>query len=94
MNAVTIERWAVVPAGHYDAYTAPELVKLALNGNVTGHPSFVDGSNITTSAIKGRDGEHILTKNTTYALGTPHPDYEKQFPNARARLLAQVDEQS
>ena len=85
-----IECWGIVPNG--DVYTAPERQSFSLKGFVFNHPRFPDGDDITTSAIKSVSGtiEEVLvytTSGSVYKLGDPDPRYEKQFPNAKERIL-------
>lgn len=70
-----------------DLYKAPEtLVKLA--GNVYGSPNFADGTFIYTSRIVDVKNELVYTASgSVYELGAASPEYEKEFPNARERLL-------
>lgn len=86
MNKIRLENWAVVYSG--SPYQAPELQIPRLVGNVFGHPSFEDGEMVTTSSIKRKDGECIVTNSGSYyTLGGIDPEYEKQFPNAKQRLM-------
>jgi hypothetical protein len=74
-QTATLERWAVEAQG--SPYTAPEAWILCLRGRVYGHPSKTDGKNIVTSPIEapGEEVGTVVTKNTIYNLGEPHPDY-------------------
>lgn len=80
-----LDKWYVTSFA--TPYSAPETVHPYLSGVVTGHPMKMDGDRITTSPICGlRDGR-IVTLNREYELGDPDPEYEKQFPNCKAKLL-------
>ena len=77
-----LDRWAVVqpPAVKGQEYMAPEL-RVFLNGcrltgYVTRHPSLPDGP-ITTSRLVAIDVKEKVarTKNTTYRLADPDPDF-------------------
>ena len=88
MNPIKINRWIIVFPEHISPYTAPELITQHLNGDVVGHPKFEDGKNITTSPIVGSEGIYVKTQSgSLYELIDPHPDYEKQFPDAKNRLF-------
>ena len=81
---IRINNWSIVG----DTYSAPELQRLCLKGEVYGHPRIEDGEMVKTSSIKGLDGEHIISySGTKYQLGSVDPDYEKLYPGAKERLL-------
>ncbi len=83
-----LENW-VVTFRQEDPYRAPEA-KQCLHGNVYGHPDHLDGEEVTTSRIVATDDKFVTTSSgSKYELGAVYPDYEKQFPNARERLLNQ-----
>ena len=82
-----LENWSVVFSDN-DPYLHPELQTLSLCGNVFNHPRFKDGKRVTTSSIKGFDGELIMTSSgSKYELGEIDPEYEKLYPDAKNRLL-------
>lgn len=86
-----IENWAIVTRP-LNPYQAPEQC-LAVSGEVYDNPKFKQGEQITTSVIKSFDCENqlVTTKSgSVYELGVAHPDYEKEFPNARARLFKEI----
>jgi len=62
-------------------------------GNVYNNPRFKDGDFIHTSELKGWDAENkaVITRNSKYILGEPMADYEKQFPDAKNRLIAVLE---
>jgi len=72
-NEVIIQNWRVVMGG--DAYTPPECRTIKLNGEVYNHPSFPDGSNVTTSRIEKVEGRRVKTYSRWYNLGDPDPEY-------------------
>lgn len=86
-----IENWSVVNVT-LSPYSAPETGQPSLQGMVFGHPRFVDVTHITTSMIVGKNQENeILTKSgSAYVLGEIDPNYEKQFPDAKNRLLGSL----
>lgn len=84
-----LENWSIGYYSH-EATLAPELRRAALQGKVYGHPRFVDGENITTTAIKELIDEDKIktTSGSIYELGKVDPQYEKEYPDARNRLIA------
>jgi hypothetical protein len=91
MSNVRIENWAVVAKRGESDMSGPS--KIHLRGVVSGHPSYPDGSEITTSLIVHRHGNSFVTSNGThYELGTVHPDYGAQFPNADLGLYQRFPE--
>jgi hypothetical protein len=62
-------------------------------GNVYDNPRFKDGAFIHTSELQGWDAENkvVITRNSKYILGEPMADYEKQFPDAKNRLIAVLE---
>jgi hypothetical protein len=86
-----LENWSLVYT-EADPYHAPELCLPHLHGIVHGHPAIADGEEITTSSVRGKRGEALVTRNSVYELGTIDPAYEKQFPDAKKRLLDNLQE--
>ena len=74
-KTVQIEYWAVVSDNPKDVHIAPERRKRHLTGEVYGHPSFKDGDVISTGTLVSSSERTASTKETTYVLGEPHPDY-------------------
>lgn len=88
-----IENWAVVVDQSKHRYQAPEQWRYFLTGKVFDHPRFTDGETVTTTSITGkREGKVVTLSGSEYELGTPAPDYEKFFPNAKDRCLASLNE--
>ena len=88
----TLHDWAIVPSplGPYDP---PETVRQRLHGVVQGHERFEDGNQITTSIIKGKQGDAVVVASgNRYLLGEPSDDYERHFPNAKRRLFDSLPE--
>ena len=54
-----LENWSV--QADPDPYKAPEMKSSVLVGEVHGHPTYEDGSVITTSPIKSSDGWEVTT---------------------------------
>jgi hypothetical protein len=90
-----LENWSVVYDNNVDPYTAPELIRSVLQGNVYGNPKFDDGTFICTSSIVGKNNGDIITKSgSRYELGNVDPAYEALYPNAKRRFfksLCKVD---
>lgn len=87
-----IENWSVGRHPKSSPYQAPEYC-LAISGEVYDSPVFKQGEQITTNVIKNVDFENqlVTTKSgSVYELGAAHPDYEKEFPNARARFFKEI----
>lgn len=85
---VVITDWAVVYRPT-DPWTPPECRYQCLNGRVQNHPNHEAGKIVTTSPIKARRGQLVLTESgSIYELGEIRTEYEQQFPNAKERLLA------
>lgn len=78
-----LENWSLtLDPTEVDPYTPPELLNpvIRLQGEVHDHPSFDDGSRVTTSRVIELDLENLRearTKQTTYKLGSPDPEWVK-----------------
>lgn len=59
-----LRNWSVIEDD--DGYTAPELRRMVLIGEVYGHPKYKDGSMIKTSVVITSEGRTIQTKSGTY----------------------------
>jgi hypothetical protein len=81
--AYKLENWGITYSS--DPYTAPELREPQLVGDR-------GDKFVTTSKVLGKHGAYVVTQNSLYELGEPDPEYEKQFPNARARLFTTLAE--
>ncbi len=91
MSAAVLNNWALVGKRNSDSTGA--AVEIRLRGMVFGHASHPDGCEITTSRIKHRRGEELVTINGThYILGSVNPEYDARFPNAKAALLGRLPE--
>lgn len=89
-----LNNWSVT-SFEQDAYTAPELRRFHLQGNVIEHPDFEDDHHITTSRIVGKRGDCIVTRSgTIYELGNVDEKYEQLYPDAKRRLLSSLKEGS
>jgi len=91
---IRIENWAIVTDP--DPYVAPELRKHRLCGNVYNYPGREDGQEVTTSSIRDVDKNRgvVICGSREYLLGEPNSDYEKEFPNAKERILSQYREEA
>lgn len=84
-----LDNWSV-GSHKADSFLPPELKRPCLHGILTGHPKHADGTEVTTSAIIGVEGDYIKTSSgSLYELGTVDPQYEQLEPNARERLFTQ-----
>lgn len=89
---ILIANWMIV-CRPSNPWSPPESSFQCLAGYALNHPRHQSGKTVTTSAIKARRGEMILTTSgSLYQLGQAHSDYENRFPNARQRLLAALPE--
>lgn len=72
-----LENWSLILDEGESPYTAPELIKRRLQGNVYGHKAFNDGDPVTTSSLTVFDfkGLRAETKNTVYKLGKISEEY-------------------
>ena len=73
-----LENWTVESYGD----------NLYLWGFVYDHPSCHDGQHVQTTAIKGRQGECIVTKNTVYTLGKMSERQRKEDPHTVDNLYS------
>jgi hypothetical protein len=78
MSEFILREWSVVDL-NTDPYMAPELRRRSLSGRISGHPSFSDGTIVTTSSIIGSEGRRVRTSSgSTYILeGPPAEGYAK-----------------
>ena len=81
-----LDNWYVTVLPDGPVYIAPELFTRVLVGDR------YDGQK-RTSAIVGKtaDGK-VVTLNSLYILGEPHPTYEEAYPGARLALLNSLEE--
>lgn len=92
----TLEDWAFEehPATAGNAYLAPEQRVMCLTGRVFGNYRFIDGEPIITSRlICAVTDDVVQTMNSFYKLGKPAEEYERQYPNAKQRLIDQLRKQ-
>ena len=70
-----LKNWAVI-GKDWDGYTAPELRKIYLKGQVFDNPKFPDGSVVSTSHIVSSTGKAISTASgSVYFLEEPATEY-------------------
>lgn len=91
IKPIRIELWAF--GTNNDPYLAPELRFYFLSGYIYGHPHFDDGARIIcTSPIQSYDGIYIITRTgSRYLLGEVDPLYESEYPNAKERLIKNLE---
>ena len=87
-----LKNWSATGGFNQD-FTAPELKKYYLQGNVYGHPNFKDGDPVITSMImkindKGNYKEVITKSGSVYELYKEDVDKyaEEQFPDYYKRF--------
>lgn len=86
-NMKTLENWSVIHPGAY-SNRPPEYRSLHLQGEVSGHDRFKDGTSVITSAITGLEGELVVTRSgSRYKLGDASKRYESTYPDAKKRVL-------
>jgi len=80
MSKPILKQWSVtIYPG--DEWLAPECRTQHLHGFVYGHPSYVDGHEITTSKIISVQGNEVICASRTYILEEPRPDYVEACKN-------------
>jgi hypothetical protein len=86
-----LENWSVTYTNE-SLYDPPEVWDYRLQGKVYGHPNFPDGDFIVISVPLGWDEEtkEVICLSRRYKLGKVNPAYNKQFPNARKRVIASL----
>jgi hypothetical protein len=63
----------------------------AFRGEVYGHPKYEDGDTVKTSRPLVRVDDHVITRSgTCYRLGEADENYERHYPDARARVLEEI----
>lgn len=95
-----LDNWSLIQKPwfnqHADGFTAPEMtqgVSLSLQGQIRGDEEMVKNDLFvqTTPPVKvDKDGDVVTVttlSGSIYQIGTPHPEYEKMFPNALERLV-------
>lgn len=64
-----------------------------LHGYVLGHPRHADGTPVRTTKIVGKQRGLILTESgSLYQLLAVSEKYERAYPGAKGRLLANLEE--
>ncbi len=89
---IVLKNWFVKTVTR-NVFQARELGASVLNGNVCGHPTFPDGSLISTSRIVGikdmGDHKEVITKSGSRYSIFPEdvlPDAEKDYPGYYQKL--------
>ncbi len=80
-----LENWGFLviqpPGGRY---APPEQFREGFAGRVAGR--------LVELPIDGAKGENFLSAGSEYQLGEPDPVFEQMFPNARVRMIAQLQQ--
>ena len=81
-----LENWSTI------LYVDGKNDRVVLHGYVYGHPRHKDGKEVSTTEFKlcTDDGLIQTQSGTVYELGAVDPEYEKLFPDARRRLMANI----
>jgi len=76
-----LENWCIVIDSNFTPYTAPELMKLRMSGNIHNDEKgrFTDGDYVITSSLQeiDLDKKIVQTRNTTYELGKMSASYQE-----------------
>jgi hypothetical protein len=81
---IKLENWYIT--GIENPYQAPELRKLYLVGNTTGHPLHKDGKLVTTSSIVNANGRVVHTSSGSgYELGRVDCGYREWLKENRPK---------
>lgn len=85
--ATKIENWgfATLWPGN-GVYAAPEQFRQGFIGLVNGQRAELP--------IDKFVGEKFVSEGVEYELGEPNPEFERQFPNAKERMLARFKQHS
>lgn len=86
--AVIVEKWALVELSPSSVkrpsssapYQAPEMFSHGIVGLVDGHEVVLP--------ISDKGEGKFWSGHVEYELGAPHPEFERQFPNAKERMMA------
>ena len=84
-----LENWCIVVDPNFTPYTAPELLKIRMSGNIHNDEKgrFIDGDYVTTSSLQEIDLNKKIarTRNTTYELGRMSASYQEGLMNMGIR---------
>jgi len=91
MPKLTLKNWSITSTAE-SSYSAPELYKLRIQGEVYNHPEFKDGTFIITSSIVFVDAEAktiTTASGSVYHLNKKDVDerYEDGFSDAFNRVF-------
>lgn len=79
---ITIENWSCV--GQKDPYLPPEALCISLQGNVYGHPSFMDGDEVVTTPVISAKGLNVrVASGRVYILGKVSDEYREWLEQNR-----------
>jgi len=82
-----LENWSVI-AGNVAPYTAPELLKSRLGGEVSNHPLKSDGQAVLTSNLISLNTRtrRAITNSRAYDLGEPCKEWLKYLEENNYKL--------
>jgi len=92
-----IENWSLV-AGQFHSIQSPEDARTSLFGEVYDHElkgkyhRFDDGEKSITSKVIGIELPDVIQvlSGSKYVLGNPTAEYEREYPDARKRLMERL----
>lgn len=87
-----MDDWCITGADQF--MVDPTTPDSHLMGVATNHQVYADGTNVRSSQIQGKRGEHLVTyTGSEYELGEPMPKYVTLYgPDPRARLMESLKE--
>ena len=76
MKRPKLDNWSICMSIS-NPYLPPECLRAVMRGTISGDWRFPDGKTIRTSTIQGISPKfrRMKTKNTTYTLGSPEPEF-------------------
>ena len=90
---MNLESWRKVVT-HGGMFSSPaDATTMVVTGIVYGHPELADGTEATFNLIGWHYREQAFLSPTglEFRLRTPHPDYERQFPNSIKALNTTIN---
>jgi hypothetical protein len=91
--SIILKNWSLGFRSGPNPYDPPESGgNPVLHGLVFGHPKHANGNFVGTSPLVSYDPatDEFITRHNRYKLEEVDPEYEKRFPDAKARLIANL----